>query len=64
MLYYCSQRGIQYDLTNQSAFYIEEIRSVYFGRCYMVCPLVPVEKGSFVLYAIRKEHDVTGNTFC
>jgi len=53
-------KGMFYDLTNKTAFNIEEIRSVFLGRCYMVCPLIPMEKGMAVYYAVKKMRDVTG----
>ena len=49
-----------YDLTNRSMFYIEEIRSVLHGRCYMICPKNLKKKLDPVLINIRKQLDLTG----
>jgi len=54
-------KGMNYDLTNKSAFYIEELRSVALGRCYMICPLNPTKRSEPVLIKIRKDRDLTGN---
>lgn len=43
------------DLTDESLYRIEEIRSVYLGRCYMICSLVRVKKFTSVSYRVRKD---------
>ena len=48
------------DLTDESLYRIEEIRSVYLGRCYMICSLVRVKKFTSVSYRVRKDRDLTG----
>ena len=56
------------DLINKSMIQIEEVRSVFLGRCYMICSLKPVEKFEFLFLQMRKERDITGKfyfwTYC
>jgi len=48
-----------YDLEDRSQFYIEEVRSVFLGRCYMICYLKPVEKWEPLHLRLKKDRDLT-----
>lgn len=48
------------DLNNGSLFYIEEIKSIFLGRCYMICPLKPINRQESFSYQMRNERDITG----
>ena len=48
------------DYQESSKFYIKEVRSVFLGRCYMLCNLEPVGKLQRYYIYMRKERDMTG----
>ena len=50
------------DHKNQTLFDVEEIKSIFLGRCYMTCLRQPVQKKQFVTYYIKNNQDATGQS--
>ena len=48
------------NLNSQTKVHVEEIKSIFLGRCYMVCHLEPQQKKKPVYILIKKNQDVTG----
>ena len=48
------------DQKSNNEFHVEEIKSVYLGRCYMTCSNEPVRKKKLVSLSVRKNQDITG----
>ncbi len=47
---------------NSSIFEVVELKGVYLGRCYMVCPSRPLPKKEAVLIRVWKIRNLKG--FC
>ena len=45
---------------NESLYEIEEIKSVFMGRCYMVCPLQPQKKLTLDYLALKNDKEIEG----
>ena len=45
---------------NESLYEIEEIKSVFMGRCYMVCPLQPQKKLTLDYLALKNDKEIKG----
>lgn len=52
-----------YSVFNKSAYSIEEIQSVYFGRCYMVCPVRPSKQNWAAYIFFNNSLDLKGLIF-
>jgi Amiloride-sensitive sodium channel len=53
--------GVKDDLAfNATEYSIEEIQSIYFGRCYMVCPVRPSRRNSGLYLFFHKSRDLKG----
>jgi len=46
---------------NESIFYIEELRSLFRGRCYMVCPLKKKKLKDHIRITFKKGVDIKGD---
>ena len=49
------------DLYNESLYYVEEIHSIFLGRCYMACHLKPLPRKTFFFFYLRKYRDYKSN---
>ena len=49
-----------FDYNEMSKFYIQEVRSVFLGRCYMFCKTESVGKLEIFYIWMTKERDMTG----
>lgn len=58
-IFYDDEATLQ--IFNTSEFYIEEVRSILLGRCYMVCPLLPQALGDKIKIPFKKANDLIGN---
>jgi len=45
---------------NSSLFFIEELKGVYLGRCYMICSILKVAKKDFIQIDFWKYRDIKG----
>ncbi len=52
-----------YSVLNSTKHCIEEIQSVYFGRCYMVCPVHPSRRNSGLHFIFNNSRDLKGLNF-
>ena len=50
----------EYSPFNESRYVMEEIRSAFVGRCYMVCPQQPQKKLAIDYLAFKNDKDVKG----
>ena len=49
-----------FGIFNRSAFLIEEVKSSYLGRCYMVCALEEKFEAESAIIPLRRMTDLTG----
>ena len=48
-------------VNNSKLFYVTEVRSIYLGRCYMVCFKMPSAANENIQIVVQKNIDILGN---
>ena len=58
------QDSKQFNLSHDSRFSVEERKNVFFGRCYMVCPLKKMPKKVGLTIYFLKLRNIKGLGSC